>query len=61
MKKRGDARAALAALDQAVILNASYAPAHNNRAAVLLDLGKAAEALAAAECAIALSPDFAEA
>ena len=49
------------ALDQAINLNPAYPPAHNNRAAILLDFWDAAQALAAADRAIALVPDFAEA
>lgn len=61
LKKLGDAKAALAALDQAIALNPDYAPAHNNRAAVLMDLEDYAQALAATERAVALAPGFAEA
>jgi tetratricopeptide (TPR) repeat protein len=61
LKKLGDARAALAALDQAITLNPSYAPAHSNRAAILLDLEEFAQALTAAGRATALAPNFAEA
>jgi tetratricopeptide (TPR) repeat protein len=52
---------ALAAFDQAVALDPSYARAHYNRGHALHNLGRHEEALAAADRAIALDPNLAAA
>lgn len=50
---------ALMVLDEAVRLAPNHAQAHNNRAAVLLALGRHEEAIAAASEALRIKPDYA--
>ncbi|HSR54865.1 MAG TPA: tetratricopeptide repeat protein [Alphaproteobacteria bacterium] len=57
-KRHGDA---LKLIDRAISLEPDVADAHNNRARVLMDLGRPDEALAALDRAVALMPDHAEA
>ncbi len=55
--RRGDALEALIQADQAVVRFARHAPFHVLRAQILLKLGRAAQAQAAVERALALAPD----
>ena len=57
----GDFQLGLQAFDQAIALNSSHCPAHNNRGNVLCQLKRYAEALAAYDRATALSPSYHEA
>ncbi len=57
----GDFKLGLQAFDQAIALNPSHCPAHNNRGNVLCQLKRYAEALAAYDRATALSPSYHEA